>query len=178
VCAPEGQQAPPTNVQFMDQNVLDIFKYNAGGDVTKQLNSLRIDRNVLAWQKACLQNLFTIGKVDKRQSPQCLFATYILLVLSVIIVSVIGLKFLASINIGASRAPEDHDKFVICQVPCYTEGDTSLRKTIDALAQLKYDDTRHPHAQRSAPPSPLPCARYGEPACDNRSSEAFRRRVG
>jgi chitin synthase len=142
VRAPEGQQAPPTNVQFMDENVLDIFKYNAGSDVTKQLNSLRIDRNVLAWQKVCLRNLFTIGKVDKRQSPQCLFSTYILLVLSVIMVSVIGFKFLASINIGASRAPEDHDKFVICQVPCYTEGDTSLRKTIDALAQLKYDDKR------------------------------------
>jgi hypothetical protein len=35
-----------------------------------------------------------------------------------------------------------------------------------------------PHVQRSAPPSPLPCARYGVPACDNRSGEAFRRRVG
>jgi chitin synthase len=31
---------------------------------------------------------------------------------------------------------------VICQVPCYTEGETSLRHTIDSLAQLKYDDKR------------------------------------
>jgi chitin synthase len=49
---------------------------------------------------------------------------------------------LASINFAAARAPEDHDKFVICQVPCYTEGDTSLRRTIDSLAQMKYDDKR------------------------------------
>lgn len=60
----------------------------------------------------------------------------------VIMVAVIGFKFFASINFGASRAPKDHDKFIICQVPCYTEGDYSLRKTIDSLAQLKYDDKR------------------------------------
>ena len=37
-------------------------------------------------------------------------------------------------------APEYHDKFVIYQVPCYTEGETPLRRTIDPPAQLKYDD--------------------------------------
>jgi chitin synthase len=57
-------------------------------------------------------------------------------------VSIIGFKFIASINFGSPRAPEDHDKFVIYQVPCYTEGETSLRRTIDSLAQLKYDDKR------------------------------------
>jgi chitin synthase len=57
-------------------------------------------------------------------------------------VSIIGFKFIASINFGSPRAPEDHDKFVIYQVPCYTEGETSLRCTIDSLAQLKYDDKR------------------------------------
>lgn len=39
---------------------------------------------------------------------------------------------------------EDHDKFIICQVPCYTEGDGSLRRTIDALDEMKYDDRRKP----------------------------------
>ncbi len=34
------------------------------------------------------------------------------------------------------------DKFVLCQVPCYTEGEESLRRTIDSLAGLKYDDKR------------------------------------
>jgi hypothetical protein len=34
------------------------------------------------------------------------------------------------------------DKFVICQVPCYTEGEDSLRRTIDSLAALHYDDKR------------------------------------
>jgi hypothetical protein len=52
---------------------------------------------------------------------------FILLVLSVMMVNIIAVKFIAS-------------KFVICQVPCYAEGETSLRRTIDLLTQLKYDD--------------------------------------
>ena len=125
----------------MSGDVLNLFQVHAGTDITKRLNSLNIDSDVLARQKVCLRNLFTIGKWTIA-NPQCLFATYILLVLSVIMVSIIGFKFLASIDFGSARAPEDHGKFVICQVPCYTEGDTSLHKTIDSLAQMKYDDKR------------------------------------
>ena len=142
VMPPAGTQAPPTDVQFMDSSVVDLFQSFAGQDITKRLDSLQISSDVLKWQKTCLRNLFIIGKVDSRQSPQCLFANDILLVLSVIVVSIIGFKFLASINFAAGRAPEDHDKFVICQVPCYTEGEASLRKTMNSLAQTKYDDKR------------------------------------
>ncbi|TDL27931.1 glycosyltransferase family 2 protein [Rickenella mellea] len=141
--APPGQQAPGgIDKNFMDPSVLDLFQFNAGSDITKKLDSLPIDKGVLAQQKTCLRNLFTIGKQDHRNSPQCLFSQYILLALSVIMVSVIGFKFLAALSFSSARAPEDHDKFVICQVPCYTEGEDSMRKTIDSLAKLKYDDKR------------------------------------
>lgn len=150
VNTPLQRQGPPKTVapgpsgdqEFIDSAVLDTFKFAAGGDVTKQLDGLNIDPIVLARQKTCLRNMFLIGMVDNRDSLQCKFSQGILLALSILMVSVIGFKFLASINFGAERAPEDHDKFVICQVPCYTEGDTSLRRTIDSLAQLKYDDKR------------------------------------
>ncbi|KAF8064853.1 glycosyltransferase family 2 protein [Lyophyllum atratum] len=142
VAAPHGTVAPPTNTNFMDSAVLDVFKFSSGQDVTKQLDQLQIDPIVLARQKICLRNLFTIGQVDNRNSTQCQFATYLLLSLSIIMITVIGFKFLASVNFSSARAPEDHDKFVICQVPCYTEGDSSLRRTIDSLAQMKYDDKR------------------------------------
>ncbi|KAJ6448404.1 chitin synthase-domain-containing protein [Mycena sanguinolenta] len=102
----------------------------------------RATLNHLTCQQVCLRNLFTIGKVDNRDSPKCLFSTYLLFILSIIIVLVIGFKFLALISLAGVHAPEDHDKFVIFQVPCYTEGDASLRRTIDPLAQLKYDDKR------------------------------------
>jgi chitin synthase len=145
VKAPTGENAPDVDRDFMSSYVVDIFKLNAGGDVTKDINNLvgnGLNSEQLARQKVCLRNLFTIGKLDTRESAKCIFSTYLLLILSIIMVSVIGFKFLASISLAGMRAPEDHDKFVICQVPCYTEGDQSLRRTIDSLAQLKYDDKR------------------------------------
>jgi chitin synthase len=139
---PTGQQAPVVDRNFMAPEVLNVFQYNSGQDITKKLDSLNIDSAVLARQKVCLRNLFTVGKLDTRQSAKCQFSTYLLLTLSIIMVSIIAFKFFASIDFGSPRAPEDHDKFVICQVPCYTEGDTSLRRAIDSLANLKYDDKR------------------------------------
>lgn len=140
---PDGQ-AEPGGIDrfFMHDAIVDVFKQQAGKDVTKLIDGLSIDPQVLQWQRTCMRNLFTIGKADRRQSVQCQFATYILLVLSCIMVSIIGFKFLAALHFGSPRAPEDHDKFVICQVPCYTEGEDSLRRTIDSLAKLKYDDKR------------------------------------
>lgn len=118
---------------------------------------------------ACLRfPSFLIGMVDNRQSTQCQFATYILLALSIVMVVIIGFKcawlsssfltfflslpadlpgarpysVLGAIHFSAKKAPEDHDKFIVCQVPCYTEGEESLKRTIDSLARLKYDDKR------------------------------------
>lgn len=56
--------------------------------------------------------------------------------------TVILFKFLAALQLGSSREPEDHDKFIVCQVPCYTESEESLKKTIDSIAVLRYDDKR------------------------------------
>ncbi|PCH37422.1 glycosyltransferase family 2 protein [Wolfiporia cocos MD-104 SS10] len=142
--APLVNEILPGNIDthFMSDDVISLFQYNSGQDVSKKFSALPLDSNVLEWQRTCLRNLFAIGMVDTRDSPKCEFATYILLALSIMMVSVIGFKFLGSINFGAARAPEDHDKFVICQVPCYTEGHSSLQRTIDSLAQMKYDDKR------------------------------------
>jgi chitin synthase len=130
--------------QFMSDQVVSLFTYNAGKDISQLLDGLSssIGSDTVENQKMCLRNLFIIGEVDTRDSAQCQFSTYILLALSCVMVSIIGFKFLASIHFGSTRAPENHDKFVICQVPCYTEGEESLRRTIDSLVKLKYDDKR------------------------------------
>lgn len=49
---------------------------------------------------------------------------------------------MAALQLGSFREPEDYDKFIVCQVPCYTESEESLRKTIDSIAVLRYDDKR------------------------------------
>ncbi|KAJ3168219.1 hypothetical protein HDU88_001658 [Geranomyces variabilis] len=90
----------------------------------------------------CMNNLFYIGVIDHRDDFRCRFSNYILLASTVVLVAVIGFKFLAALQFGSTRDPEDHDKFVICQVPCYTEGAESLTKTLESLAVLRYDDKR------------------------------------
>ena len=45
------------------------------------------------------------------------------------------IQIFASISFAATRAPEDHGRSVICQVPCYSGGDTLLCSNIDSLAQ-------------------------------------------
>ncbi|CAG8726468.1 332_t:CDS:1, partial [Acaulospora morrowiae] len=139
---PGGSPVSGVDKDFMLSYVVDLFTTDSGLDISKKFDALRIDSTLRRNQLTCLRNLFYIGKVDHRNSPQCLFSRYILLVFSGILVAVILFKFLAALQLGARREPEEHDKFVICQVPCYTEGDESMRKTLDSLAVLKYDDKR------------------------------------
>ncbi|PLW12505.1 hypothetical protein PCANC_16555 [Puccinia coronata f. sp. avenae] len=139
---PTGTSPPSVDSQFMSPDVVQLFQQGAGGDVTDKFNALNMDQNVKQAQRICLRNLFFVGKVDNRQSAQCQFAQYILLIFSIMMVSIIGFKFLAALQFGKARQPEDHEKFVIIQIPCYTEGEESLRRAIDSVTQLKYDDKR------------------------------------
>ncbi|KAG6373006.1 chitin synthase-domain-containing protein [Boletus reticuloceps] len=100
VQGPHGEVTPSADSQFMDSTLVNLFKYSSGQDLTKAINNLNIGSGTLAAQKMCLRNLFLIGMVDSRNSPQCLFSQYILLALSVMMVSIIAFRFIASINFG------------------------------------------------------------------------------
>ncbi|KAK4058243.1 hypothetical protein OIO90_000399 [Microbotryomycetes sp. JL221] len=143
VRVPDGA-TPPAGIDrnFMQSDIVALFRSQAGNDVTTTLDSLNLDPDILARQKVCLRNLFFAGKVDNRNSAQCQFSQWILIALSVFMAAIIGFKFLAALQFGRKRKPEDYDKFVICQVPCYTEGEESLRNCLDSLTKLKYDDKR------------------------------------
>jgi cellulose synthase/poly-beta-1,6-N-acetylglucosamine synthase-like glycosyltransferase len=64
------------------------------------------------------------------------------LAFSICMICIIGFKFIAALQFGKPRQPENHDRFVVLQVPCYTEGEESLRECFESLASLKYDDKR------------------------------------
>ncbi|KAI9890185.1 MAG: hypothetical protein M1814_004347 [Vezdaea aestivalis] len=139
----EGQQIPSgVNSNFMDDLVVDLFTQRAGQDITKYWEALNFDKNLRSRMQLCLDNLFYAGKVDTRNSAQCLFARYILLAVSILLVSVIGFKFFAALQFGKKNLPENLDKFIICQVPAYTEDEDSLRRAIDSAARMRYDDKR------------------------------------
>jgi len=139
---PIPNKAPAASGAFMDPSIVNLFATNAGQDVTAKYNALPLDDSLKTAMMICLRNLFFAGRVDDRTSFRCQFANYMLLVPSILIVCTIGFKFLAALQLGSKREPEEHDKFIILQVPCYTEGEESLRKTLDSLAALRYDDKR------------------------------------
>lgn len=141
--APEGKKVPSSaDPRFMEPLVVDLFQQSAGKDVTKDWENLAINAEVKQRMQLCLDNLFFVGALDTRNSPQCLFAQYILLAISILLVSVIGFKFFAALQFGKKNVPENLDKFVMCQVPAYTEDEESLRRAIDSAARMKYDDKR------------------------------------
>lgn len=140
---PEGQAIPgDVDRNFMHELVVDLFQQRAGQDITKYWAALNLEPEMRQNMQLCMENLFYVGRVDTRNSTRCLFARYILLAISILLVSVIGFKFFAALQFGRKNVPENLDKFIICQVPVYTEDEDSLRRAIDSAARMRYDDKR------------------------------------
>ncbi|KAJ1569660.1 hypothetical protein HK096_002376 [Nowakowskiella sp. JEL0078] len=120
---------------FLGTDNFNYINYYKGNDASKVYSKLQS-------YIPCFEKMFFVGVIDTRSTVACNIANYILICTTGVMVFVLCIKFLAALQLGSKRYPEDLDRFVILQVPCYTEGEDSLRKTIDSLALLKYDDTR------------------------------------
>ncbi|KAF9584191.1 hypothetical protein BGW38_007270 [Lunasporangiospora selenospora] len=106
------QGAGIASVHFLEKSVEDMAFIHNGEDVTSIWKKLPLDPQKRLLTRSCLDQAFYVG------------------------------KFLAALQLGSVRVPEEHDKFVIIQIPCYTEDEDSLRKTIDSITALRYDDKR------------------------------------
>ncbi|KAJ5084018.1 hypothetical protein NUU61_008597 [Penicillium alfredii] len=126
------------NYKFLPDAVTTLFKDNPGTDVTDKWQDTTEFKNA----KTCLDYVFYQGKVDFRDTPRCTVNNWILLSFTVLICAVILVKFLAALQLGSKRRPAPQDKFVICLVPAYTEGEDALRKGLDSLTALQYDNKR------------------------------------
>ncbi|KAJ3379807.1 hypothetical protein HDU84_006366 [Entophlyctis sp. JEL0112] len=135
---------------YKDKNFFDQSSYmqavfdkysKTGGDASYEMNYLNTeDPTSYANIVSCMNGLFWIGTIDHRNDLKCQITNYILLAASIVLVLVIGVKFLAALQFGGHKIPEDQDRFVICLVPCYTEGEASLAKTLESLAAMEYED--------------------------------------
>ena len=126
--------------QFLDPKIDEMVQSYAGSDLTDRFN--RLDADTRKLNLDCLENAFFIGKTDFRKSARCRVNDYILLAVTIILCTVIVVKFLAALQLGSKRRPANQDKFVICQVPAYTEGEDHIRKGLDSLTALAYDNKR------------------------------------
>ncbi|KAH8602128.1 chitin synthase-domain-containing protein [Bisporella sp. PMI_857] len=134
---------------FIPDDVTELIQNNPGLDITEGWDKLYASAaNNLTKQAEldntmnCLTNHFYIGITDFRDTVRCQINNYLLLAFAIILCAVILVKFLAALQFGSKRRPTPQDKFVICQVPAYTEGEDSLRKALDSLTALEYDNKR------------------------------------
>ncbi|KFZ16212.1 hypothetical protein V502_05206, partial [Pseudogymnoascus sp. VKM F-4520 (FW-2644)] len=134
--------------KFLDDDFATMVKNNPGQDLTDKYAELlakaTTDTATASIKNSlnCVKTTFYIGIPDFRWTPRCQVNNYILLAFTIILCMVIGVKFLAALQFGSKRRPAAQDKFVICQVPAYTEGEESLRKALDSLTALQYDNKR------------------------------------
>ncbi|KAK4056157.1 hypothetical protein OIO90_002888 [Microbotryomycetes sp. JL221] len=128
--------------KFLDDSLASLFQAQPGADITSDVADLGLDQATFQTSMDCITTLFYVGETDFRLTPRCQVQPSLLLAFSLLLCATILAKFLAALQFSSKRMPEMRDKFVICQVTCYTEGEESLRKTIDSLATLTYDDKR------------------------------------
>lgn len=132
---------------FIDSALSAMIQENPGLDITSKWEDNFVNANA-TYQTTilnnlnCFNNAFYAGIPDFRDSVKCQVNNYILLAFTIILCAVILVKFLAALQFGSKRRPTPQDKFVICQVPAYTEGEDSLRKALDSLTALQYDNKR------------------------------------
>jgi chitin synthase len=134
---------------FLHDKIVTAIKNNPGQDLTDQFNKIIADAKSNLTESAiisnnfnCLNNRFYLGITDYRESARCQVNKWMLIAFTAILCSVILIKFVSALQFGSKRRPSPQDKFVICQVPAYTEGEDSLRKALDSLTALQYDNKR------------------------------------
>lgn len=142
-----GIEGNLASYEFIDSSVQSLIKGNAGTDITTLWKSNYEAVNasqkvVLDNTLTCFEQSFYVGILDFRDSVRCQINNYLLLAFTIILCAVILAKFLSALQFGSKRRPSPQDKFVICQVPAYTEGEDSLRKALDSLTALEYDNKR------------------------------------
>ncbi|KAI6780445.1 Chitin synthase-like protein [Emericellopsis cladophorae] len=137
--------------QFLNEKITDIFADNPGENIKKLVDVVldearastnETERANILYTWDCIDNMFYKGRTDFRESPRCTVNNWFLLAFAIIMCAVILVKFVAALQFGSKRRPAAQDKFVICQVPAYTEGEDSLRKAVDSLTALQYDNKR------------------------------------
>ncbi|KAL4780366.1 chitin synthase-domain-containing protein [Aspergillus varians] len=124
---------------FLPSAITDLVKNNPGEDVSDKWPETSAPFNQA---QACLDYVFYKGETDFRDGPRCTVNNWILLAFTILICAVVLVKFLAALQLGTKRRPAPQDKFVICMVPAYTEGEDALRKGLDSLTALQYDNKR------------------------------------
>jgi chitin synthase len=88
------QQGTASKYDFLDQDLVSVFKEQPGQDITKSLNSILDgkDLNSVNQNLDCLKNAFSLGGTDFRKSARCQVQNDMLLAFTIIVVTSMVLK--------------------------------------------------------------------------------------
>jgi chitin synthase len=98
----EGATTP---YQFLNTDIVNVFKQQAGQDISKNLNTViaGLDAQTSAENVNCIKNMFYLGEVDFRTTPRCTVQSYLLLVFTGILCASIALKCKFCIRVSGLR---------------------------------------------------------------------------
>ena len=84
--------------KFLDSDIVDVFKQQAGQDITKPLNAVLAtkDQAVAKANTDCVKNMFVVGNKDFRKTGRYKVQNILLLVVSIILVATIAAKCMFS----------------------------------------------------------------------------------
>ena len=80
--------------EFLDSDIVDVFKQQSGQDITKPLNAVlaKKDASTVEANMNCLGNAFFVGNNDFRKTHRCQVQNILLLVVSIILMVTIASK--------------------------------------------------------------------------------------
>lgn len=94
------QQDATSKYAFLDEDIVSVFKSQAGQDITKSLNAVLSgkDADTVGKNIECMKNAFSLGGVDFRETARCKVQNVMLLIFSGILMGSMGLKCKGSLN--------------------------------------------------------------------------------
>lgn len=83
-----------SDFEFLNADIVSLISQQSGQDVTKRMQKILdgLDASERSRQMNCLKNNFYQGKPDFRKTARCQANGYVLLALSIILASSMGLK--------------------------------------------------------------------------------------
>ena len=123
---------------FLPESITLMVSENIGKDISVQFNLLP---NSEMYQR-CFDRLFFAGSVASTElAPLCRNGNPMLMAMSYFVFAILLIKYFSSIlALCKTRKHPFLDRYVVLFVPCYTEGEKSLKDGIQRLASTEYSD--------------------------------------
>ena len=121
---------------YLNENLDAVIKNKLKEDATEVYEELYPQNETLS----CLDSLFNAGVLDNRFSLECAILNWFILISVAIVAFVMLAKFFTSLISLGTKGYRERKKFVIINIPCYTEDKESLSKTINSVTCMDYSD--------------------------------------